>query len=114
MQVAFVLSYLPLFLEERNTLNGMKEGRRRRNLNNCVKVQLKWTVLNLNFAFILLELDGRVVELDSDACIYEKDQFSHCQEFEISEEVIGETADILFDADFNLRLWISFGQEVKF
>ena len=91
----------------------MKEGRRRRNLNNCVKV-LGLTFLHLILAFILLELDGRVVELDSDACIYEKDQFSHCQEFEISEEVIGETADILFDADFNLRLWISFGQEVKF
>ena len=42
----------------------------------------------------------------------EPDVFTKCHEFDISEEIVNETADIVFDIDPYLSMWTAFFQEV--
>lgn len=49
----------------------------------------------------------------ADAFRDEPDDFTVCQEFDVSEEVPDENADILFDTDPYLSIRIAFSQEVR-
>ena len=43
----------------------------------------------------------------------EQDVFTKCQDFDISEEIVDETADIVFDIDPYLSMWTALFQEVN-
>jgi hypothetical protein len=60
-----------------------------------------------------LELEGQAVHLEPENYGEEPDVFTDCQELDISEEVVDETADIVHDIDPYLNMWTAFFQEVR-
>ena len=60
-----------------------------------------------------LEIDGHAVHLEADDYKDEPDIFVECQEMDISEEDVSETADIVHDIDPDLNMWIALFQEVN-
>lgn len=59
------------------------------------------------------ELEGQAVHLEPENYGEEPDVFTDCQELDISEEVVDETADIVHDIDPYLNMWTAFFQEVQ-